>query len=179
MQIFELVLVGIGVAMDAFAVAVGKGLTMNEKSIKNAITIATYFGSFQAIMPTLGFISGIGLGNVINKFSGVITFTLLTLVGANMIKECFEEKEGLNDNISFHTMFLLSLATSIDAYAVGITFVFIEVNVLLAIFLMGSITFVLSFIGVKLGNVFSRKFEKRAKILGGLILILIGLKSLL
>lgn len=179
MQIFDLLLVGIGVAMDAFAVAVSKGLTMQEKRIKNAVIVATYFGVFQAIMPMLGFISGIGLGNIINKFSGSITFILLTLVGINMIKETSEEQESQSNNLSFKTMFLLALATSIDAYAVGITFVFIETDVLLATFLMGIITFVLSFIGVNLGNIFSGKFEKHAKILGGLILIIIAFKSLL
>lgn len=179
MKIFELVLVGIGVAMDAFAVAVSKGLTMKNKSLKNTIIIATYFGVFQAIMPTLGYFLGVSIGNIINKFSGIITFVLLSLVGLNMIKETFSSDENVDSNISFYTMLLLALATSVDAFAVGITFVFIEVKVLLAIFLMGSITFVLSFIGVRLGNIFSRKFEKHAKILGGLILIAIGLKSLL
>lgn len=178
MGVFGLSMIGIGVAMDAFAVAIGKGLTMQEKNLKNAVVVATYFGVFQSIMPTLGFLSGVGLGNIVNKFNGLITFVLLVLVGGNMIKEAFEPKEELNDNLSFCSMILLAIATSIDAFAVGITFVFIETNITLAIALMGIITFVLSFIGVKLGNMFSDRFEKRAKILGGIILISIGIKSL-
>ncbi len=178
MEIIDLFLIGVGVAMDAFAVSVGKGLTMKNKSLKNAIIIATYFGIFQAIMPTLGYFLGVSIGNIINKFSGIVTFVLLSLVGLNMIKETFNGNENVDDNISFRTMFLLALATSIDAFAIGITFVFIETNVVLAIFLMGIITFILSFVGVKLGNIFGQKFEKHAKILGGLILIAIGIKAL-
>lgn len=178
MDIWRLSLIGIGVAMDAFAVAIAKGLTMKKNGLKNAMIVAIYFGIFQSIMPALGFFSGLGFGNIINRFSGIITFVLLTFVGGNMIKEASQKREKLDDNLSFGSMFLLALATSIDAFAVGITFVFIETNVLLAISLMGIITFCLSFIGVTLGKVFSEKFGKGAQILGGIILIVIGIKSL-
>lgn len=178
MSIWGLLMISVGVAMDAFAVAMAKGLTMEKNSLKNAIIVALYFGVFQSIMPAFGFFSGVSFGNIINRFSGIITFALLTFVGVNMMKEATEKNEKIDNDFSFASMALLALATSIDAFAVGITFVFIEADVLLAIFLMGIITFILSFAGVALGNIFSEKFEKYAKVLGGIILIIIGIKSL-
>lgn len=178
MGIIELSMIGIGLAMDAFAVAVGKGLSLKRMQWKVAIIVGVYFGFFQALMPFLGYVSGKFVGNIITRFSGFITFGLLCFVGGSMIKEAFNIEENEDNNFDFCSMIILAIATSIDAFAVGITFSFYELNIILAIFLIGIITFLLSICGVKIGNLFGNKYEKSAQIFGGIILILIGIKAL-
>lgn len=180
MSIIEIVLIGISLAMDAFAVSICKGLSVKKMSYKNAFLCGIYFGLFQAVMPLLGFFLGSSFKNIVEKIDHWIAFALLLLIGLNMIKEAFSKEENIkNDDMSFKTMILLAIATSIDALAVGITFSFLEVNVLLAITIIGIITFAISFAGVKIGNAFGSKYENKSKIFGGLVLILIGLKILL
>lgn len=176
----ELIIISIGLAMDAFAVSICKGLAMKKMNWKNAVITGTYFGVFQAIMPLIGFLLGLGFEQKITSIDHWIAFILLGLIGANMLKSSFsKEKEEAPDSVDFKTMIVLSIATSIDALAIGITFAFLQVNIILAITLIGIITFGLSVIGVKIGNIFGDKYEKKAEFVGGLILILMGIKILL
>lgn len=180
MGIVEITILGIGLAMDAFAVAICKGLSMKKMNWKNAIIIALYFGIFQAVMPIIGYFLGTTFEDFVTKFDHWIAFVLLLAIGGNMIKEAFNKNcENKNDKVDFKTMVILALATSIDALAVGITFAFFEVNVLLAITIIGLITFLVSIVGVKIGNRFGDKYQSKAEFLGGVILILLGIKILL
>ena len=177
MGIIELSMLGFGLGMDAFAVAVCKGLNLKNMQWKFAFIVGLYFGIFQAVMPFLGYLSGMKFGGFIIKYGGIITFFLLLIIGINMIKE--KNEKSISNDIDFISMIILAIATSIDAFAVGITFSLLDVNIYLAIFLIGIITFLVSIIGVKIGNVFGYKYEKIAQIIGGCILIAIGIKSLL
>lgn len=180
MGILGIFLVGISLAMDAFAVSICKGLSMKKIDWKKATIIGIYFGVFQAIMPVIGFFLGTTFYELVTKIDHWIIFILLTAIGTNMIKEAFGAEEGVNnDNVDFKTMVLLALATSIDALAVGITFAFMQVNVWLAISVIGITTFVICLAGVKIGNKFGDKYESKAQIAGGIILILMGAKILL
>ena len=179
MGVLELILIAVGLAMDAFAVSVCKGLSMSKMEWKKAIVIGLYFGGFQALMPLIGYILGVGFEDKIKSIDHWIAFILLVFIGINMIKEAFETKEESNDKIDFKTMIILSIATSIDALAVGVTFAFLNVNIMLAISLIGIITFIISMIGVKIGNVFGDKYETKAELAGGFILIFLGAKILL
>ena len=180
MGILEIVLISIGLAMDAFAVAVCKGLSMKKMEWKKAVIVAFYFGGFQALMPVIGFFLGVSFEELVTKVDHWIAFILLGIIGINMIKEAFDkEKETINDSIDIKTMTILAIATSIDALAVGITFAFLKVDLLTAVTLIGVITFALSLMGVKIGNKFGDKYERKAELIGGIILILMGLKILL
>lgn len=180
MSIIEIIFIGISLAMDAFAVSICKGLSVKKMSYKNAIKCGLYFGIFQALMPLLGFLLGSTFKNIIEQIDHWIAFILLLIIGINMIKEAFDnDDKNKNDDMSFKTMLMLAIATSIDALAVGITFSFLEVNILMAIIIIGVITFIISFAGVAIGNIFGSKYENKAKIFGGVVLILIGLKILL
>ncbi len=181
MGIVEIIFIAIGLAMDAFAVSVCKGLSMKKMSWKKAIIIALYFGIFQALMPVIGYALGIGFEESIKFIDHWIAFCLLAFIGGNMIKEALskEEDDNQNDDVNFKTMVVLAVATSIDALAVGVTFAFLNVNLIFAISIIGILTFIISLLGVKIGNVFGDKFEKKAELAGGIILILIGLKILL
>lgn len=180
MELFEIVAIGFGLAMDAFAVSVCKGLSMKKIDWKKGIIIALYFGAFQALMPVLGYFLGNTFSSLVQKIDHWIAFILLAVIGGNMIKESADdEKENRNDNVDVKTMALLAIATSIDALAIGITFAFFEVNILLAIGIIGIITFTLSIIGVIIGNKFGDKFQNKAELAGGIILIIIGFKILL
>ena len=180
MGIIELIVLSIGLAMDAFAVAVCKGLSMSKMNWKKACIVGAYFGIFQAAMPLIGYLLGISFQDKIASIDHWIAFVLLGAIGINMIKEAIsKDKESSNDSVKFKDMLILAIATSIDALAVGITFAFLKVNILLAISLIGIITFVLSIIGVKIGNIFGDKYEKKAEFAGGTILILLGIKILL
>ena len=180
MGIFEILLLGIGLAMDAFAVSICKGLSMKKMNWKNAIIIALYFGIFQALMPLIGYFLGMTFESIVTTFDHWVAFALLTLIGGGMIKESFEDAdEKKNDKIDFKTMAVLALATSIDALAVGITFAFFDVNIVLAVSIIGIITFIISILGVKIGNKFGDKYQNKAELMGGIILILLGLKILL
>lgn len=179
MGVVELFGIGVGLAMDAFAVAVGKGLSMKRLSIKKAGLVGFYFGFFQAIMPVIGYFLGIGFKTYITSIDHWVAFVLLGLIGANMIKEAFGDEEDVDDDLGFKTMLILAIATSIDALAVGITFAFLRVNIVYAALIIGVTTFVISVAGVKIGNVFGLRYKSKAEIAGGLILILMGCKILL
>lgn len=180
MGIIELIILSIGLAMDAFAVAICKGLSMSKMKWKNAVVIGTYFGFFQAFMPLLGYFLGVSFQDKITNIDHWIAFILLSVIGINMIKEALsKDDEKQSDSIKFKDMIILAIATSIDALAIGITFAFLRVNVWLAISLIGIITFAISVAGVKIGNIFGNKYEKKAELAGGIILILLGLKILL
>lgn len=176
----EIFLISLGLAMDSFAVAICKGLSMKKMSYKKAVIIAIYFGVFQALMPIIGYFLGDTFDHEVTSIDHWIIFMLLLLIGGNMIKESFsKEEEKSNDKTDFKTMIVLAIATSIDALAIGITFAFLKVNIPLAVCCIGVTAFILSFIGVKIGNVFGDRYEKNATLAGGLILILIGIKILL
>ena len=180
MEIFEVLLISLGLAMDAFAVSVCKGLSMEKMNWKKAIIIGLYFGLFQALMPVLGYFLGTAFEQFITSIDHWIAFALLGAIGSNMIKESFNKNsENCNENIDVKTMVILAIATSIDALAVGITFACLRINIWLPVISIGIITFILSVIGVKIGNKFGDKYENKAEFIGGLILILLGIKILL
>lgn len=180
MGAIEILLISIGLAMDAFAVSVCKGLAMKKMSWKKAIIIGLYFGAFQAIMPTIGFSLGTTFERFITNVDHWIAFILLVGIGINMVKEAFnKESENRNDNVDVKTMLVLSIATSIDALAIGITFACLKIHIVMPVITIGLITFIISVIGVKIGNRFGNKYEKKAEIMGGVILILLGIKILL
>lgn len=180
MGLTEIIILSIGLSMDAFSVAMCKGLSIQKMSWKKAIIIALYFGIFQAIMPLIGYGLGIKFQQSIVNIDHWIAFILLTIIGINMIKKIWNEAENENnDNIDFKNMIILAIATSIDALAIGITFAFLKCNIVFSVTCIGIITFILSLIGVKIGNMFGAKYEKKAQLVGGLILILLGIKILL
>lgn len=180
MGVIEILLISLGLAMDAFAVSVCKGLALKKMSWKKAIIIGLYFGVFQAVMPTIGFFLGTTFERFITNIDHWIAFILLVSIGINMIKEAFEkESESRNDSVDVKTMLVLSIATSIDALAIGITFACLKMHILIPVITIGLITFIISVIGVKIGNRFGDKYEKKAEIMGGVILILLGTKILL
>ena len=180
MSLIELFILAVGLSMDAFAVSVCKGLSMKKMDWRKAIIISLYFGIFQAVMPVIGYFLGTTFSGFVESVDHWIAFILLAIIGGNMIKDSTDdENEKRNDNIDIKTMLLLAIATSIDALAVGITFAFFETNIGLAISIIGLITFILSIIGVKIGNRFGDKFQNKAELTGGIILIIIGLKILL
>ena len=153
---------------------------MKKMNWKKAIIIGLYFGGFQALMPTIGYFLGAAFQSLITSIDHWIAFILLGIIGGGMIKESFgDDEENRNDDVSFKTMIVLAIATSIDALAIGITFAFLNVNLVLAISLIGIITFILSVFGTKIGNRFGNKYEKKAEFLGGVILVLLGIKILL
>ena len=181
----ELLILGIGVSMDAFAVSICKGLAVKKARLKECSTCGLWFGGFQALMPLIGFFLGALFYNAISAFDHWIAFGLLALIGANMLKEAFGKEETDSCDIqgvdlSFKAMLVMAIATSIDALAVGISLAMAgDVNILAAVVLIGVITFSLSAVGVKIGNVFGSRYEKKAQFCGGVILILLGLKILL
>ena len=180
MSLFELFLLAIGLSMDAFAVAICKGLSMQQFNQKHAAIIALYFGAFQALMPAIGYLLGSRFQQSITAYDHWIAFILLALIGGNMIKESFDhETETSSPSINFKEMLVLAIATSIDALAVGVTFAFLQVSLIPAISIIGITAFVMSFLGVKVGHVFGTKYKSKAEFAGGLILIVIGGKILI
>ena len=180
MGLVELIILSVGLAMDAFAVSICKGLAMKKMKWKNAIIIGLYFGIFQAIMPLIGYLLGVSFQSAITSIDHWVAFVLLVGIGANMIREAIsKEKEEANDSIKIKDMLILAIATSIDALAIGITFAFLEVNITLAVSLIGIITFIISVIGVEIGNIFGDKYERKAELAGGIILIGLGIKILI
>ena len=181
MSLVEILLIGIGLSMDAFSVSVCKGLTTKKFSWNVALTCGLWFGFFQAVMPLIGYFLGEQFEQYITAVDHWIAYGLLFLIGANMIREALSKKDDApaDSSLSFKTMLVLAIATSIDALAVGISFACIQVKIWSSVIIIGVTTFIFSIIGVRIGNVFGSKFEKSAGILGGIILILIGLKILL
>lgn len=180
MGLLELFILAAGLSMDAFAVSVCKGLAMPKITLKRTLTVGLWFGGFQALMPAAGYLLGVQFRDKITAVDHWIAFILLGLIGANMIKEaCSGDCEEENESLDIRTMFLLAVATSIDALAVGITFAFLDVHLLAAVSFIGITTFTLSAAGVKIGNVFGTRCKAKAELAGGVILILLGLKILL
>ena len=187
MTLLEIFLIGIGLSMDAFAVSICKGLAMPDRvHKKSAFLIALYFGVFQAIMPTLGWLLGSQFAHYVTKFAPWIAFALLAWIGGNMIRESRaedkeDEEDPSNGQVQHKELFVLAVATSIDALAVGVTFSMVElsVSIWLAVCLIGCTTFLISLGGVYVGNVFGAKYKNKAEFVGGAILILIGVKILL
>ena len=185
MTLLEIFLIGIGLSMDAFAVAICKGLAMpNKVDKKGALLIALYFGVFQAVMPTLGWLLGSQFARYVTRLAPWIAFVLLAWIGGNMIRESLskeEREEEETGSVSHKELLVLAVATSIDALAVGVTFSMLEmaVSIAVAVILIGCTTFVISLAGVYVGNVFGAKYKSKAEFVGGAILILIGVKILL
>lgn len=180
MSIWELLILAIGLSMDAFAVSVCKGLSVKEAKLKYRVITGLYFGGFQALMPLLGYLLGANFNHLIENFDHWIAFLLLSVIGGNMIREALQkEEEPLNASFGVKAMIPLAVATSIDALAVGVTFAFLKVQLIPAVSFIGIITFLFSYFGVKIGNVFGMKYKAKAEIFGGIILILIGVKVLL
>ena len=181
MDLLSLLLLAVGLSMDAFAVSVCKGLAVGKVKAKHMCVVGAWFGGFQALMPAAGYLLGTRFEKSITAVDHWIAFVLLLLIGANMIREALsKDEEGEADaSLSFKTMLLLAVATSIDALAVGITFAFLQVNIVPAALTIGATTFLISAIGVKVGSVFGLRYKKRAEIAGGVILCLLGVKILL
>lgn len=176
---FELILIAVGLSMDAFAVAVSKGLCVRENKWKHAVVTGAYFGVFQAVMPLVGYLFGLQFNDAITMWDHWIAFGLLLIIGLNMIRESRRGDDAPDPSYGFKKMVLLSVATSIDALAVGVTFAFLRVNILPAVLSIGAITFAISAAGVMIGCAFGSKLKSKAEIAGGIILILIGVKILL
>lgn len=179
---FEIVLIGVGLAMDAFAVSVCKGLKMTDKiDFKYASIIALFFGLFQAAMPLIGWFAGKQFEVYITSIDHWIAFVLLAFIGGKMIYEAFESEDDSDSEIKYdlREITMLAVATSIDALAVGISFAFLNINIVPSVICIGTITFVLAIMGVIIGNKFGMRFKRNAEIAGGVILVLIGLKILL
>lgn len=179
MDIISILFIAIGLAMDAFSVSISRGLTL-KFNIKHALIIALFFGGFQAFMPILGWISGIQLQSIVSTLAPWIAFILLLIIGLKMIYEgIYTDSEESGSSLQFNELLFLSIATSIDAFAVGVTFAFLNIEILIPVIIIGVITFILSFAGVYIGKNIGHLFENKIEILGGLILIGIGFKILL
>lgn len=183
MSFLELLLIGVGLAMDAFAVSICKGLAMAKINYKKAVVIAGFFGVFQGAMPFLGYHLGLSFSDKIAAIDHWIAFILLSLIGFNMIREALsKEQECLecqDDTLRLGDLIMLSIATSIDALAIGVTFAFFEVSIVPAVTIIAVTTFIICIIGVKVGNVFGEKYRSKAEFVGGMLLIIMGLKILI
>ena len=182
MSLFELFIIAVGLSMDAFAVAVCKGLSMRRATLKNALIVGLYFGVFQAAMPLIGYFLGISLADQITAYDHWIAFALLAIIGGKMIYESFHKDADGEDEggeVTLKKMLPLAVATSIDALAVGVSFAFLRVSIFPAVTFIGVVTLTLSMLGVKIGNIFGAKFKSKAELAGGVILILMGTKILL
>ena len=180
MTIVELFILAVGLSMDAFAVAVCKGLAIGKIRWAHVLIVGLWFGGFQALMPLIGYLLGSTFAEYIAAVDHWIAMILLTLIGANMIRESLDkDPEHVNPSLGFKTMLIMAIATSIDALAVGVTFAVLEVRILPAVTFIGVITFLLSALGVKIGSIFGTKYKSKAELAGGVILILLGIKILL
>lgn len=182
MGVVEIIILAIGLSMDAFAVSVCKGLALRRVTLRHAAVVGAWFGGFQALMPLIGYYLGIQFKDYIVSVDHWIAFVLLTLIGLNMVKESFSKKEEKESaSLAFRTMIVLAVATSIDALAIGVTFAFLDdsANIYFAVCSIGVITFLLSAAGVKIGNIFGVRYKAKAELAGGIILILLGFKILL
>ncbi|MBR3766174.1 MAG: manganese efflux pump [Muribaculaceae bacterium] len=187
MNFVELLIIAIGLSMDAFAVSIGKGLSVTKIKLSHALKVGLWFGGFQALMPLIGYMLGSTFAEIVSTFDHWVAFVLLSLIGGNMIKESLENDSD-NDcdcnkkdknGFGLTTMFTLAVATSIDALAIGVTFAFFKVAIIPAIITIGITTFLFSVAGLKIGHIFGCKYKSHAELFGGVILILIGLKILI
>ncbi len=182
MNTIDLLAIAVALSMDAFDVSMCKGLSVKELKLKHAVIAGLYFGGFQAIMPAIGYVLGVQFSSLITNFDHWIAFVLLVLIGGSMIKEACGEAEELNDSFAFKVMLPLAIATSIDALAIGVNFAFLNLGtkgIVISVVSIGVITFVLSAIGIKIGNIFGLKYKSKAEIFGGIVLIFLGCKILL
>ena len=182
MSLWELFIIAVGLSMDACAVSICKGLSVQKVTFRHAATCGGYFGAFQALMPVIGFVLGVQFRSLITGIDHWIALVLLGLIGANMIREALSgEEEEVNCSFCFRAMLPLAIATSIDALAVGVTFAAMDIGskIVFAVIFIGVVTFLLSAIGVKIGNLFGMKFKSKAELFGGIVLVLMGLKIFL
>ena len=180
MGLWELFILAVGLSMDAFAVSICKGLSLRKIGWRHMCLAGAWFGGFQALMPLIGFFLGRFFAEIITAYDHWIAFVLLAFIGGKMIWEALDpDEENMDESMDVKTMFLLAVATSIDALAVGVTFAFLEVNILPAVLFIGCTTFVFSAAGVKVGSVFGARYKEKAELCGGAVLVLIGLKLLL
>ncbi|MCL2179857.1 MAG: manganese efflux pump MntP family protein [Treponema sp.] len=182
MSLIEIILIAVGLSMDAFAVSITLGLSVSKPKTSELLIPGIYFGFFQALMPAVGFFAGFYFAGMVDKFEHWIAFILLCFIGGKMIKDSFDKDAGENKSdenaFKFTKMLVLAVATSIDALAVGVTYAFYKVNILAAALLTGVITFIISVFGVKIGNIFGIKYKSKAELAGGIILVLLGIKFL-
>ncbi len=181
MGFLNILFIALGLAMDAFAVSIASGIAMKTLHIRRAFTIALFFGAFQAFMPVIGWYSGLSLKDVVSSYDHWIAFLLLTAIGVKMIYEArkIEETESEIEVMSIYVLFVLSIATSIDALAVGLGFAFLDISIVTPVIVIGVVTFILSCIGVVIGGRVGHLFEKKIEVAGGIILIVIGIRILL
>jgi len=181
MGFLEIILIAVGLSMDAFAVSITLGLSVKKPKVIEYFIPGIYFGLFQALMPLTGYFAGSLFADKIKYFDYWVAFVLLCFIGAKMIKDSFSDKDENENHVSFQfvRMLILAIATSIDALAVGLTFAFFDLNIFISVLIIGLTTFILSIAGVKIGNLFGMKFKRKAEITGGAVLILLGIKILI
>lgn len=182
MGLAELFIIAVGLSMDAFAVSICKGLSLGKIKFKHMCIAGLWFGGFQALMPAIGYFLGSFFADMVSKYAHWVAFILLAIIGGNMIKESFEKDEcdccG-EAAMDVKTMFVMAIATSIDAMAVGVSFAFLQVKIIPAVTFIGVITFLCSGLGVKIGSIFGNKYKSKAELVGGIVLIVMGIKTLL
>jgi putative Mn2+ efflux pump MntP len=178
LDIATIFLIAVGLAMDAMAVSIAKGITVSRNRWRSAILLASLFGGFQALMPMIGWVAGLGLRDIIMGIDHWIAFGLLGFIGAKMIYDSTKSEDGRDDGVTLSTALVLAIATSIDALMVGLSFAFLETSIFIPVLVIGTVTFALSLVGFKFGCSMGRVFGKRVKVLGGIILILIGIQIL-
>ena len=181
MGFWELLIIAVGLAMDAFAISIDKGLSVRKIEPRHTMSVGLWFGGFQALMPIVGYLLGISFASLVKNIDHWIAFILLAIIGFNMVREALHGDDACEakPDFSIREMLTLAVATSIDALAVGVSLAFLGVNIWAAIMVIGVVTMILSMIGLKIGNIFGCRYKSRAEIFGGIILILIGLKILI
>lgn len=183
MGLAELFIIAIGLSMDAFAVSICKGLSLGKIKLKHMCIAGLWFGGFQALMPAIGYFLGSLFADMVTKYAHWVAFILLAIIGGNMIKESFEKDDDCGccgeTAMDAKTMFVMAIATSIDAMAVGVSFAFLQVEIVPAVTFIGVVTFICSGLGVKIGSIFGNKYKSKAELAGGIVLIIMGLKTLL
>ena len=181
MELLEIIIIAIGLSMDAFAVSIGKGLSVAKSKLSYYLKVGLWFGGFQALMPLIGYLLGTSFADAVAEFDHWIAFALLAIIGGNMIKEAVgnDDDEESNADFSIKALFVLAVATSIDALAAGVSFAFLKTDIISSIIIIGITTFLFSIVGFKIGIIFGNRYKKRAELVGGVILITIGLKILI
>ena len=179
MGLLELFVIAVGLSMDAFAVSICKGLSLGKIKLKHMLIAGLWFGGFQGLMPAIGYLVGSLFADKITAIDHWVAFVLLAFIGGSMIKESFEKDEEMDSCMDPKCMFVLAVATSIDALAVGVSFAFLKVSIVWSVLFIGVITFIFSAIGIKIGSIFGAKYKSKAELIGGIVLILMGLKILL
>lgn len=181
MGLLEILIIAVGLSMDAFAVSIGKGLSMRRPGIVHYLKVGLWFGGFQALMPFVGYLLGSSFASYVSEFDHWIAFVLLAFIGGNMVRESFSKDDDNDENpdFSLKTMLMMAVATSIDALAAGVSFAFFATDIFYIISIIGVTTFVFSVAGLKIGNIFGSKYKKKSEFIGGLILVMIGLKILI